>query len=101
MISSRGSVSVDHDVTSKWRGSRKYHFGPGSSPGPFRCVVQPASLHRRVSAVRFGIFSDLRNPARWRRPWPHVYARQLEVVERAEAAGVDAVWLSEHHFFDD
>jgi alkanesulfonate monooxygenase SsuD/methylene tetrahydromethanopterin reductase-like flavin-dependent oxidoreductase (luciferase family) len=51
--------------------------------------------------MRFGIFSDLRNPPRWRRPWPDVYSRALEVVENAEAAGADSVWLSEHHFFDD
>jgi alkanesulfonate monooxygenase SsuD/methylene tetrahydromethanopterin reductase-like flavin-dependent oxidoreductase (luciferase family) len=51
--------------------------------------------------MRVGIHCDLRNPARWRRPWPDVYARALEVVENAEAAGADSVWLSEHHFFDD
>ncbi len=51
--------------------------------------------------MRVGIYSDLRNPAQWRRPWPSVYARGLEVVQNAESAGADAVWLSEHHFFDD
>ena len=51
--------------------------------------------------MRVGIYSDLRNPSLWRRPWPGVYARGLEVVQNAESAGADSIWLSEHHFFDD
>jgi alkanesulfonate monooxygenase SsuD/methylene tetrahydromethanopterin reductase-like flavin-dependent oxidoreductase (luciferase family) len=51
--------------------------------------------------MRVGIYSDLRNPAQWRRPWPSVYSRALDVVQNAESAGADSVWLSEHHFFDD
>ncbi len=51
--------------------------------------------------MRVGLYFDLRNPAAWRRPWRDVYARALERVEHAEAAGADSVWVTEHHFFDD
>ncbi|HVX21723.1 MAG TPA: LLM class flavin-dependent oxidoreductase [Acidimicrobiales bacterium] len=51
--------------------------------------------------MRFGIYSDMRNPPQWRRPWPDVYRRGIEVAVNAEAAGADVFWLSEHHFFED
>jgi alkanesulfonate monooxygenase SsuD/methylene tetrahydromethanopterin reductase-like flavin-dependent oxidoreductase (luciferase family) len=51
--------------------------------------------------VRTGIYFDMRNPPAWRRPWSRLYAETLELVEQAEAWGVDNVWLSEHHFFED
>jgi alkanesulfonate monooxygenase SsuD/methylene tetrahydromethanopterin reductase-like flavin-dependent oxidoreductase (luciferase family) len=51
--------------------------------------------------VKLGLFMDLRNPAAWRRPWDEHYAVALERCEVAEAIGADAVWLTEHHFFDD
>jgi alkanesulfonate monooxygenase SsuD/methylene tetrahydromethanopterin reductase-like flavin-dependent oxidoreductase (luciferase family) len=51
--------------------------------------------------VHVGIFLDLRNPAPWRRPWAGHYRTALELIERAEGWGVESVWLTEHHFFDD
>jgi alkanesulfonate monooxygenase SsuD/methylene tetrahydromethanopterin reductase-like flavin-dependent oxidoreductase (luciferase family) len=51
--------------------------------------------------MRTGIYFDLRNPPRWRRPWPAFYAQTLERIGDAERLGVDDVWLSEHHFFED
>jgi alkanesulfonate monooxygenase SsuD/methylene tetrahydromethanopterin reductase-like flavin-dependent oxidoreductase (luciferase family) len=51
--------------------------------------------------LNVGLFFDLRNPPGWRRPWADHYARTLEVIEGAEAKGADAVWFSEHHFFED
>jgi alkanesulfonate monooxygenase SsuD/methylene tetrahydromethanopterin reductase-like flavin-dependent oxidoreductase (luciferase family) len=53
------------------------------------------------SASGVGIYLDLRNPGRWRRPWPEVYGETLDLAEHAEAAGLDSVWLSEHHCFRD
>jgi alkanesulfonate monooxygenase SsuD/methylene tetrahydromethanopterin reductase-like flavin-dependent oxidoreductase (luciferase family) len=50
---------------------------------------------------RVGIYFDLRNPARWLRPWADLYARCLEISETAERLGIDSVWLSEHHMFAD
>ena len=52
-------------------------------------------------AVRLGVQLDLRNPVRWSRPWPDLYERALADVAAAEALGIDSVWLTEHHFFDD
>jgi alkanesulfonate monooxygenase SsuD/methylene tetrahydromethanopterin reductase-like flavin-dependent oxidoreductase (luciferase family) len=51
--------------------------------------------------VRLGIYVDARNPPAWRRPWRAHYAETLEDVEHAEDLGVQAVWLSEHHGFED
>lgn len=51
--------------------------------------------------MRLGLFFDLRNPEPWARPWPDVYARNLELVERAEAGGLGSVWFTEHHLFAD
>lgn len=48
-----------------------------------------------------GLFLDLRNLEPWRRPWADHYRRTLEGVAIAEGLGLDAVWLTEHHFFDD
>ncbi len=51
--------------------------------------------------VKLGLFFDLRNPEPWARPWPDVYARTLELVERAEDGGLASVWFTEHHLFAD
>jgi alkanesulfonate monooxygenase SsuD/methylene tetrahydromethanopterin reductase-like flavin-dependent oxidoreductase (luciferase family) len=51
--------------------------------------------------MRFGIFLDLRNPEFCRRPWAEHYRAAIDQVVEAERLGADAVWLSEHHFFDD
>jgi alkanesulfonate monooxygenase SsuD/methylene tetrahydromethanopterin reductase-like flavin-dependent oxidoreductase (luciferase family) len=47
------------------------------------------------------MYVDMRNAPRWRRPWPRHYGRWLERIQEAEQLGADAVWLTEHHFFDD
>jgi len=51
--------------------------------------------------MRVGIFIDLRNPARWRRPTDSFHRAALDQVAYAEECGVDSVWLTEHHLFDD
>jgi alkanesulfonate monooxygenase SsuD/methylene tetrahydromethanopterin reductase-like flavin-dependent oxidoreductase (luciferase family) len=51
--------------------------------------------------MRIGLFVDLRNPAPWRRPWGEHVAATLSLIADAEAAGIDSVWFSEHHLFDD
>lgn len=51
--------------------------------------------------MRIGIFMDLRNPPQWRRPWAEHYRAALELIVEAEALGADAVWFTEHHFFED
>jgi alkanesulfonate monooxygenase SsuD/methylene tetrahydromethanopterin reductase-like flavin-dependent oxidoreductase (luciferase family) len=51
--------------------------------------------------MRVGIYLDLRNPPQWRRPWVDFYHSSLELIAEAERLGIDSVWLSEHHFFED
>jgi alkanesulfonate monooxygenase SsuD/methylene tetrahydromethanopterin reductase-like flavin-dependent oxidoreductase (luciferase family) len=51
--------------------------------------------------VKLGLFLDLRNPPAWRRPWVDHYSATLELVADAERLGADAVWVTEHHLFED
>jgi alkanesulfonate monooxygenase SsuD/methylene tetrahydromethanopterin reductase-like flavin-dependent oxidoreductase (luciferase family) len=51
--------------------------------------------------MKLGIYLDLRNPPGWQRPWADLYRATIELVADAERRGVDAVWLTEHHQFDD
>jgi alkanesulfonate monooxygenase SsuD/methylene tetrahydromethanopterin reductase-like flavin-dependent oxidoreductase (luciferase family) len=51
--------------------------------------------------MRLGCYLDLRNPPRWARPWADVYARNLERCVEVERLGLDSVWCSEHHLFED
>jgi len=51
--------------------------------------------------VKLGAFLDLRNPEPWRRPWDTHYRQWLERCTALDEMGADAVWLTEHHFFDD
>lgn len=51
--------------------------------------------------MQLGLFFDLRNPTPWARPWPELYARNLELIERAEQLGAGSVWFTEHHRFAD
>lgn len=49
-----------------------------------------------------GLYYDLRNPARWRRPWGELYHAVIDQVRRAERdLGVGSVWISEHHLAED
>ena len=50
--------------------------------------------------MRVGIFADLRNPSQ-EVPWADFYAQALERYERADELGIDSIWFSEHHLFDD
>ena len=54
-----------------------------------------------MSPVRVGIYTDLRNPPGWRRPWAAHYGRTLDRIAEADRLGIDSVWVSEHHFFED
>ena len=51
--------------------------------------------------MRIGIYLDLRNPAEWQRPPASLYASAIDLAVEAERLGLDSVWASEHHFFDD
>ena len=51
--------------------------------------------------TKIGIFFDLRNPNWCQRPWAQHYADSLDVIDLAEVVGLDSIWLSEHHLFED
>ena len=51
--------------------------------------------------MKVGILLDLRNPPPWRRDWVDFYESELAVCGRADELGIDSVWLTEHHFFED
>jgi alkanesulfonate monooxygenase SsuD/methylene tetrahydromethanopterin reductase-like flavin-dependent oxidoreductase (luciferase family) len=48
-----------------------------------------------------GVIFDLRNPPGWRQDWSRLYGFTLEMCQEAEHVGLDSVWLSEHHLFED
>ncbi|MQA12668.1 MAG: LLM class flavin-dependent oxidoreductase [Pseudonocardiaceae bacterium] len=50
--------------------------------------------------MRIGLYFDLRNPG-GARDWSQLYATTLDRIVDAERWGLDAVWLSEHHGFED
>lgn len=51
--------------------------------------------------MKLGIYFDMRNPPKWGRPSAQLYGQTLEQIEEAETLGIDYVWFSEHHFFED
>jgi alkanesulfonate monooxygenase SsuD/methylene tetrahydromethanopterin reductase-like flavin-dependent oxidoreductase (luciferase family) len=51
--------------------------------------------------VRVGTIIGFQNPAQWRIDWRSLYAQGLDFAVATEAAGLDEVWLTEHHFADD
>jgi alkanesulfonate monooxygenase SsuD/methylene tetrahydromethanopterin reductase-like flavin-dependent oxidoreductase (luciferase family) len=51
--------------------------------------------------MRIGLYFDLRNPHRWRRDPVALYGQFLELCQEAEHLGLDSVWVTEHHGFDD
>jgi alkanesulfonate monooxygenase SsuD/methylene tetrahydromethanopterin reductase-like flavin-dependent oxidoreductase (luciferase family) len=51
--------------------------------------------------IRVGLYLDMRNPPPWHRPWAEHWARALDHVAEAERRGIDTIWLSEHHLFED
>jgi len=51
--------------------------------------------------MKLGCLFDLRNPDGWQRPWANHYAQTLEWCEEAERRGVDGLWFTEHHLFED
>lgn len=51
--------------------------------------------------MRVGTIVGFQNPATWRADWHAVYAAGLDFAVAAEEAGLDEVWLTEHHFAED
>ena len=48
-----------------------------------------------------GLIFDLRNPPGWRQDWNRLYGFTLEMCQEAEHVGLDSVWTTEHHLFED
>ncbi|MFF2110679.1 LLM class flavin-dependent oxidoreductase [Rhodococcus koreensis] len=51
--------------------------------------------------MKVGVYFDLRNPPQWRRDPVELYGSFLELCEEAESVGLDTIWVTEHHGFDD
>jgi alkanesulfonate monooxygenase SsuD/methylene tetrahydromethanopterin reductase-like flavin-dependent oxidoreductase (luciferase family) len=51
--------------------------------------------------MKVGIYFDMRNPPQWRQDWSRLYGFTIEMCQEAEHLGIDSVWMSEHHLFDD
>ncbi len=51
--------------------------------------------------MRVGLYFDLRNPQRWRQDPARLHAFTLELCEEADRLGIDSLWFTEHHQFDD
>ena len=51
--------------------------------------------------MNVGLYLDLRNPPEWRQDPARLYAFTLEVCEEAERLGIDSIWVTEHHLFED
>ncbi len=51
--------------------------------------------------MKVGLYFDLRNPPGWHVDWSRLYGFTLELCEEAERLGCHAIWLTEHHLFDD
>src|SRR6187549_1801283 len=52
-------------------------------------------------SIGVGLFFDLRNPPGWRRPWAAHYRQTIERIAEIERLGADAIWLTEHHGWED
>ncbi|MGD9792700.1 MAG: LLM class flavin-dependent oxidoreductase [Acidimicrobiia bacterium] len=51
--------------------------------------------------MKVGVYFDMRNPPQWRQDWTRLYGFTLEMCQEAERLGIDSVWTSEHHLFED
>jgi alkanesulfonate monooxygenase SsuD/methylene tetrahydromethanopterin reductase-like flavin-dependent oxidoreductase (luciferase family) len=51
--------------------------------------------------MRVGLYLDMRNPQAWAADPAQLYGFTLEMCEEAERLGIDSIWVSEHHGFDD
>jgi alkanesulfonate monooxygenase SsuD/methylene tetrahydromethanopterin reductase-like flavin-dependent oxidoreductase (luciferase family) len=51
--------------------------------------------------MKVGIYFDMRNPPGWRQDWARLYGFTLEMCQEADHLGIDSVWTSEHHLFED
>ena len=51
--------------------------------------------------MRVGLYFDLRNPQRWHQDPARLHAFTLELCEEADRLGIDSLWFTEHHRFDD
>ena len=51
--------------------------------------------------MKTGLYFDLRNPPRWQQDPARLHAFTLELCEEADRLGIDSLWFTEHHKFDD
>ncbi|MFL6090167.1 MAG: LLM class flavin-dependent oxidoreductase [Aeromicrobium sp.] len=73
----------------------------GASGIPWRPAPSRACRRRGGTAMKVGLYFDIRNPPAWHQDWTRLYGFTLELCEEADLLGVDSLWFSEHHLFED
>ena len=51
--------------------------------------------------TKIAMYFDMRNPPGWRQGWHEYYEKILGYASSGDEAGLDAFWVTEHHFFED
>ena len=54
-----------------------------------------------ATRIKFGYMFDFRNPPDSKLSFPQLYNEMFRQAEFADRAGLDSLWLTEHHFTDD
>jgi alkanesulfonate monooxygenase SsuD/methylene tetrahydromethanopterin reductase-like flavin-dependent oxidoreductase (luciferase family) len=53
------------------------------------------------ASIKIGYLLDFRNPHFSKLSFAGFYAAMLRQIDFVESAGLDSIWLTEHHFTDD
>src|SRR5439155_729960 len=84
---------------SSWSARRADSKG-GSGQDKGICRSQRVHVKRGIQ-MKFGLMTECRNPAKWRRPDGEVYADIIDQMVMAESLGFGYVDFLEHHFTED
>lgn len=51
--------------------------------------------------MQIGLMYEFANPPQWQRDQSALFKTQLDQIVWAESIGIDSIWLTEHHFWED
>src|SRR3546814_2205832 len=63
--------------------------------------ARSTTRRNELAELRVGLWYDFRNPASAGRSFETFYREVLDQIVQAEQAGLESVWLTEHHFCED